>query len=358
MADPLQSYTLLKEKSDLGEKGTPPYSIWRSKESERPSTSYHCSRKEILVDWEWTFRGKGNANFLRLHVGSFQENSQVAKVCWIAVRDVELNRFGFVLNATTYNSLLIHFQKHRYIYTWRKINSREVGHPNGVFSANWDGSGCGGSGVGAVWMVRMVATVAPPPTPPRPAWPLCWRYATVGVLWVAHFRAQLKKRPASHPNTLHLWGHNLTFEPLMSIVTAPTTRTNSESSSRFLGKPIRVSVKRFDSFKSLSQKGRKNSANHLRLSSTGVFFEKKTKPEKNPGTFRCDRGFSHLRWIFQKVQLQDGRSAPTIQPKGLEDKRNFLTHLEAAKMGWLEDLQKFPLFGMAQRNLVRHLVLS
>ena len=42
-----------------------------------------------------------------------------------------------------------------------------------------------------------------------------------------------EKKPASHPNTLHLGGHNLTFEPPMSIVTAPTTRTNSGSSFCF-----------------------------------------------------------------------------------------------------------------------------
>lgn len=173
--------TLIKEERDLGEKGTPPYSIWRSKQSDRPNTADHCSRKEIAEEVEGIVRGKGNANFLGLHVGSFQENSQVAKASWVAQRDVEIRCSGIVLNATTYGSLFRNFHEHRYIYICRKINSCEVGRTKVVSNqtANWDACGCAGSGAGAgpVWMVGMVATVAPPPTP---AWMGC--HAKVRVL--------------------------------------------------------------------------------------------------------------------------------------------------------------------------------
>ena len=124
-------------------------------------------------------RGEGNSKLPGLHVGSFQGNSQVAKATSVGQTDLETQRIGIVLNATTYSSLCIDFQEHRYIYTCRKINKGVVGVTNGVVDqfANWDTSGCAGSAGsgtssggagsagGTVWMVGMLATVASPPTP-------------------------------------------------------------------------------------------------------------------------------------------------------------------------------------------------
>ena len=176
-----KSYTLRIEDADLREIGTPPCSIWRSKKSDLPNTSYNCARKEIADDLLSIVRGKGNTNFPGLHVGSFQKNRQVAKATSVGQTDLEIQRIGIVLNATTYSILCIDFQEHRYIYTCRKINKGEVALTNDVVNqfANWDTSGCAGSAGsgtssggagsagGTVWMVGMVASpvAAPPPTP-------------------------------------------------------------------------------------------------------------------------------------------------------------------------------------------------
>ena len=187
LAYPSQSYTLLSHQRQIGETVSPKCSIWGSTKSEIPNTSCPGSRKDINA-FTKCFARQGNAQFLRLHIWSFQGNGQVpGGICQEDEFDVDPQR-QTRLDATTCCFLCIDFQEHRCRYICRKINLR------GVFRtidppwplANWDGGGAASgagsgtgsgagsgtgsgasSGAGTIRMVGIVATVA---TPPTPAW--------------------------------------------------------------------------------------------------------------------------------------------------------------------------------------------
>ena len=238
-------YTLFNEDSECGDNGRPAGSTLRSFNNDLPHTlDFFSQRDNYGYTKKGVFRGGNIAQFHHLHLWRFQGKSHVAFASLEAIEgDADTHRFsvGIFFNATP---CIIGVHEDWCRYSCRNLNIRFVceitpAHIK-IGSANWDGNAGGGAGSGAgsstgsgagrgtgsaagsstgsgagrgtgsaagrgtgsaagrgtgsaaasgpgtIRMVGFVATVA---TPPTPAWMCC----RAMVLWLAHFRAQLKK---------------------------------------------------------------------------------------------------------------------------------------------------------------------